>query len=195
MKRFSIALIAAILVCAPALSAQTPKLRNEVSASYGTVTFIDFVYILGGTFASAITGGNAIFDNFQSYGSANLEYYRVLNKTFSVGGALSWTGGSADQLNKDGEKTGDMKYSGISIMPSAKAFWFRKKFVAMYSRLALGVTLLDKSDDEGNKGFDPTFGAQVSIAGVQFGGKYLRGFMELGGGMQGFVIAGVSVSF
>ena len=62
----------------------------------------------------------------------------------------------------------------------------------MYSKLALGLTMLD--------GFDLRFG-YVFIAGqagavcIQAGGKHVRGFLETGGGMQGFITGGLSISF
>lgn len=211
MKRTFIALAVAFLVTAPVLSARTsdnglgeasapsgttPENRNEITVGYGRATIMDLAHVVGGVFATAFTAGYARFDNFRSYGSVNAEYYRVLNKTFSVGAAVSWFGGAADVLNKDNVKTGTSDYSGFAVMPSAKAFWFRRPHVAMYSKLSVGLTLLDDYDDESDShSFDPYFAAQVSLAGVQFGGERFRGYVELGGGMQGLVTAGVSYSF
>ena len=163
---------------------------------YGRVTVVDVAHVVGGVFATAFTAGYARFDNFRSYGSVNLEYYRTLNNTFSVGAAVSWFGGAADELNKDNVKVGDSKYSGFALMPAAKVFWFKKQKVAMYSKLAAGVTLLDDYDEESDShSFDPYWAAQVTFAGVQFGGERFRGFVETGSGMQGLVLAGLSYSF
>uniref|UniRef100_UPI00402A12CB hypothetical protein n=1 Tax=Candidatus Cryptobacteroides bacterium TaxID=3085639 RepID=UPI00402A12CB len=113
-----------------------------------------------------------------------------------MGAAVSWFGGTADELNKDNVKVGNADYSGFAVMPAAKAFWFRKPHVAMYSKLAAGVTLLDDYDEEADShSFDPYWAAQVTLAGVQFGGERFRGFVEAGAGMQGLVLAGLSVSF
>ncbi len=196
MKRILICLAAAILICLSGVPSKAQDFRNEIMFGYGRVTVVDVAHLVGGVFATAFTAGYARFDNFRSYGSANLEYYRVLNKTFSVGATLSWFGGTADELNKDNEKIGNSDYSGFAVMPAAKAFWFRKPHVAMYSKLAAGITLLDDYDEEADShSFDPFFGAQVTLAGVQFGGERFRGFVEAGAGMQGLVIAGLSVSF
>lgn len=93
-------------------------------------------------------------------------------------------------------KVGNADYSGFAVMPAAKVFWFRKPHVAMYSKLAAGVTLLDDYDEEADShSFDPYWAAQVTLAGVQFGGERFRGFVEAGAGMQGLVLAGLSVSF
>ncbi|GEM_PF-5700805 len=51
---------------------------------HGRVTAVDVALVVGGVFATAFTAGYALLDNFRSYGSVNLEYYRVINKTFSV---------------------------------------------------------------------------------------------------------------
>lgn len=196
MKRTLLTLAVAFLASASFLSAQTPDSRNELTVAYGRATFMDLAHVTGGVFATVFTGGYARFDNFRSYGSVNVEYYRVLNKTFSVGAAASWFGGTADVLNKEDVKTGTSDYSGFALMPSAKAFWFRKPHVAMYSKLSAGLTLLDDYDDESDShSFDPYFAAQVSLAGIQFGGERFRGYVELGGGMQGAILAGLSYSF
>lgn len=196
MKRILISLAVVFYLCVPVVSAQTPESRNEIMFGYGRVTVVDVAHVVGGVFATAFTAGYARFDNFRSYGSVNLEYYRTLNKTFSVGAAVAWFGGTADELNKENVKIGNADYSGFAVMPAAKAFWFRKPHVAMYSKLAAGVTLLDDYDEETDShSFDPFFGAQVTLAGVQFGGERFRGFVELGGGMQGLALAGVSFSF
>ena len=196
MKRILISLAAAIFAFVPVVSAQTPESRNEIMLGYGRVTVVDVAHVVGGAFATAFTAGYARFDNFRSYGSVNLEYYRALNKTFSVGAAVSWFGGTADELNKDNVKVGNADYSGFAVMPAAKVFWFRKPHVAMYSKLAAGVTLLDDYDEAADShSFDPYWAAQVTLAGVQFGGERFRGFVEAGAGMQGLVLAGLSVSF
>ena len=122
MKRILISLAAAIFAFVPLVSAQTPESRNEITLGYGRVTVVDVAHVVGGAFATAFTAGYARFDNFRSYGSVNLEYYRVLNKTFSVGAAVSWFGGTADELNKDNVKVGNADYSGFAVMPAAKAF-------------------------------------------------------------------------
>lgn len=196
MKRILISLAVVFYVCVPVVSAQTPESRNEIMFGYGRVTVVDVAHVVGGVFATAFTAGYARFDNFRSYGSVNLEYYRTLNKTFSVGAAVSWFGGAADELNKDNVKVGDSKYSGFALIPAAKVFWFKKQKVAMYSKLAAGVTLLDDYDEESDShSFDPYWAAQVTFAGVQFGGERFRGFVETGSGMQGLVLAGLSYSF
>lgn len=196
MKRILISLAVVFYVCVSVVSAQTPESRNEIMFGYGRVTVVDVAHVVGGVFATAFTAGYARFDNFRSYGSVNLEYYRTLNKTFSVGAAVSWFGGAADELNKDNVKVGDSKYSGFALMPAAKVFWFKKQKVAMYSKLAAGVTLLDDYDEESDShSFDPYWAAQVTCAGVQFGGERFRGFVETGSGMQGLVLVGLSYSF
>ncbi len=79
MKRILISLAAAIFAFVPLVSAQTPESRNEITLGYGRVTVVDVAHVVGGVFATAFTAGYARFDNFRSYGSVNLEYYRVLN--------------------------------------------------------------------------------------------------------------------
>ncbi len=84
MKGVLIFLAVAFFVCVPVMSARTPESRNEITFGYGRMTVVDFAHVAGGVFATAFTAGYARFDNFWSYGSVSLDYYRVLNKTFSV---------------------------------------------------------------------------------------------------------------
>lgn len=175
--------------------AAMPEQRNEITVSYGRATFMDVAFLFANAFVSVFTIGNVKIDNYQAYGSVNAEYYRVLNKTFSVGGQFSWSGGKADLVNKENVKTGTSNYSSFTMMPSAKAFWFRKKHVAMYSKLGLGVTLLDGFDDTEKRNYSPFFAAQLGAVCIQAGGKHVRGFLEAGGGMAGCITGGLSVSF
>lgn len=176
--------------------AAMPEQRNEITIGYGWGTFIDATFIFANGLVTAFSAGNIRTDNYQALGSVNAEYYRVLNKTFSVGGSFSWTGGSADIINKEDVKTGKSHYSAFVIMPSVKAFWFRKKHVAMYSKLALGLTMLDGFDNkESERNYSPFFAGQAGAVCIQAGGKHVRGFLETGGGMQGFITGGLSISF
>lgn len=176
--------------------AAMPEQRNEITIGYGWGTFVDATFIFANGLVTAFSAGNIKTDNYQALGSVNAEYYRVLNKTFSVGGSFSWTGGSADIINKEDVKTGTSHYSAFVIMPSVKAFWFRKKHVAMYSKLALGLTMLDGFDNkESERNYSPFFAGQAGAVCIQAGGKHVRGFLETGGGMQGFITGGLSISF
>lgn len=176
--------------------AAMPEQRNEITIGYGWGTFIDATFIFANGLVTVFSAGHIRTDNYQALGSVNAEYYRVLNKTFSVGGSFSWTGGSADIINKEDVKTGKSHYSAFVIMPSVKAFWFRKKHVAMYSKLALGLTMLDGFDNkESERNYSPFFAGQAGAVCIQAGGKHVRGFLETGGGMQGFITGGLSISF
>lgn len=176
--------------------AAMPEQRNEITIGYGWGTFIDATFIFANGLVTAFSAGNIKTDNYQALGSVNAEYYRVLNKTFSAGGSFSWTGGSADIINKEDVKTGTSHYSAFVIMPSVKAFWFRKKHVAMYSKLALGLTMLDGFDDkDSERNYSPFFAGQAGAVCIQAGGKHVRGYLETGGGMQGFIAGGLSISF
>ena len=176
--------------------AAMPEQRNEITIGYGWGTFIDATFIFANGLVTAFSAGHIRTDNYQALGSVNAEYYRVLNKTFSVGGSFSWTGGSADIINKEDVKTGKSHYSAFVIMPSVKAFWFRKKHVAMYSKLSAGIMFIDDYE-EGSKSTDysPLFSLQAGAVCVQAGGQRVRGFVELGIGMTGLIVGGISVAF
>lgn len=64
--------------------AAMPEQRNEITIGYGWGTFIDATFIFANGLVTAFSAGNIRTDNYQALGSVNAEYYRVLNKTFSV---------------------------------------------------------------------------------------------------------------
>ena len=146
-----------------------PAFRNEVELSYGRLTLADMAHVFSGAFVAVFTVGYSQFDNFKAYGSVNAEYYRVLNKTFSVGGLVGWSGGSADVVDKNKVKT---------------------------SKLSAGIMFIDDYE-EGSKSTDysPLFSFQAGAVCVQAGGQRVRGFVELGIGMTGLIVGGISVAF
>ena len=56
--------------------------------------------------------------------------------------------------------------------------------------------MLDGFDNqESERNYSPFFAGQAGAVCIQAGGKHVRGFLETGGGMQGFITGGLSISF
>lgn len=197
MKRILILIAAAAVLAAPDASAgpDMPELRNELSVSYGCITLMDVVHVTTGVLTTAISAGYSRFSDFRAYGSVSAEYYRAIHTRFTLGGIFSCFGGNASFTSEAGEEIGRSDYIGFALMPGTKAFWFRRPHVAMYSKLAAGIMLIDDYDDDNVRRFNPGFTAQLSLVGIQFGGKRLRGHIEAGGGAQGVLTGGLNYSF
>ena len=117
----------------------------------------------------------------------------------SVGGVLVYAGCKAEdeKTHKD-----DLEESFITLMPSVKFNWLRKKGFGMYSALSAGVMFLSLSCSDDLKKADPeakdetltSFMFQATALGIEFGGK-LRGFAELGLGEKGTICGGLRYKF
>lgn len=86
---------------------------------------------------------------------------------------------------------GKMCRNYFFIMPEVSVYWFKKKHVAMYSKVAGGIEfkvkkrLVTYPEEKKTVESDRRFCFQASPVCVEVGGQYWRGFAELGYGMQG----------
>lgn len=180
-----------------ALSLNARDYKNEVALTYGQYTIPQFAYVVGGVFGVAFTGGHFEFSNSKFIGAAGVEYIHYVNDWFGYGGniACDYMVSDTYNTNSDGEKTykGKWGFGFASIMPTAKFSWFRRDKVSLYSKISAGVGI--GFDNGGQLEDNITFAGQITPIGVDFGGKSLRGFVDLGIGMQGIVNVGVRKSF
>ena len=81
----------------------------------------------------------------------------------------------------------------FSIMPAVKYNWLNRDRFSMYSKIALGVLIgIDSGAD--NDKTTAAFAWQASAVGAEFGNSF-RGFLELGFGEQGILVAGLRYKF
>ena len=91
----------------------------------------------------------------------------------------------------------------ITVMPSVKFNWLRKKHFGMYSGLSAGVMFVSVSVDNAVKAADPEAKDETKAAlmfqgtalGAEFGGEQFRGFVEAGFGEKGMLCAGLRYKF
>ena len=96
----------------------------------------------------------------------------------------------------------DLTENFITVMPSVKFNWLRKKNFGMYSALSAGVMFASVSVDGAAKNADPdakdetvtSFMFQATALGLEFGGNF-RGFVEAGLGEKGLLCAGLRYKF
>ncbi len=157
--------------------------RNEISVSYGTVSHTQITNL----FVELITLSFAEVD-IRFTGTMTAEYLRYVSRGIALGGTFVYEFGREPQ-------GADFKCRShyMSLMPTAKFFWFNKEHVGMYSRLALGATYMH-GVAEGDKLWKVRPAFQLSAICLEAGGK-VRGYFELGYGTQGLALAGVKVRF
>lgn len=197
MKRMMLMVLAAMMATMT-VNAQNEDLKNEIGVSYGAG-----VSLIGDGIGNGIGKlfGNAAgykYDNETQFGTLSVEYFHHLNDMpkLAFGGIFSYSHCGEDEL-KDGTKVGDRTRNYYTLMPALKYSWINKNNFALYSKLALGGTLMSsKSTENGTSESNSRlyFMCQISAIGVEFGSK-LRGFFEVGGGEQGIILGGIKYKF
>lgn len=202
MKKLLFLTLAALLVSAPyagGYAGPAPRdggnpPKNEVSVSYG---WGSAYYLTGVLFRNVLYSFRLDVDRLESMGIAAVDYRHYFNSRWAVGGTVCYEAstlpvarlilpGTGNEAVVDGTM-----YKNISIMPAVTLRWLQDSHVSIYSKLALGVMLL--IDSEG-----PTSAAPCTCltpVGMDFGGRNVRGFLEMNVGTQGLLSAGVKFRF
>lgn len=203
MKRFISALLCVFLIQFNVFSQNRVQEQaypsNELSFAYGYVTYPEIALTLGGALGTALTGGLSRLGEASMLGSFSLDYQHFVHRSISVGGTLAYehcilrfdsragSSESGEAIYNEGERN---HIGVISLMPSAKFQWFNTPHFGMYSKLAAGLMLVCSKDE-----VSPNFAFQATPAGIDFGGRTFRGFLETGFGCQGLLLAGVRFCF
>lgn len=202
MKKLLFLTLAALLVSAPYAGGYAgPATRdggnlpkNEVSVSYG---WGSAYYLTGVLFRNVLYSFRLDVDRLESMGIAAVDYRHYFNSRWAVGGTVCYEASTLPVARLILPGTGieavvdGTMYRNISIMPAVTLRWLQDSHVSIYSKLALGVMLL--IDPEG-----PTSAAPCTCltpVGMDFGGRNVRGFLEMNVGTQGLLSAGVKFRF
>ena len=186
--------IALLLTLALTASVYARDNKNELALSYSQFTLPQAAYVFGSVFGIAFSLGSLTLEKMALPGALSLEYTHYVNDTFGFGGTVTGDYMTADKYTgKDENKTYDGKFqmAFISAMPHVKAFWFNNPHFGMYSKAAVGAACVLQKDGEPSV----TWAAQLSPVCMDFGGDSVRGYLELGAGMQGIVTLGIKKMF
>ncbi len=181
------------------------KYPNDVSIQYSLGSTQTFASLVIGSYLvipATITGMN--FDRYGSTGTIGAGYMRSLGKTVSVGLVFNYTRQFTNYHDKDNPAiTGHFSIDWYFLMATARFYWFKTPGFAMYSKIGLGSGMYgtqSKQKAEDGKldkspysiGLAPAL--QLSPVSMEFGGR-LRGFIELGAGMEGIALGGLKYYF
>ena len=192
-------LVAVAMMTAMNVSAQNgyDETKHEVAITLGIYSnsqIIDAFENIGG----ALVG--AKFENESFTGPISAEYFYHVKNWLGVGGIFAY-GQNKQDVYLLGDKDGEIKNTYLTLMPAAKFDWLRKKHFGMYSKLAVGATLRNEkydSDKASSRDYSDSevhVNWQASLLGIEAGGPTIRGFLELGTGEQGIILAGVRYKF
>lgn len=182
--------------------------RNEINLLYGTASVTGTASVLAAVLTQVQTSMEMNVTDFKNTGVIGLEYFHYTqNGTWAFGVAAGFERTSMNFAFKDTQdsKTGTTGFSMnfISIMPAVKLQWFNKKVVGMYSKVALGASIMavpktidvEVDGQHQTESMDrmpsiaPAF--QINPICLEVGGDKIRGFLEAGWGMQGLVMGGL----
>ena len=195
-------MVAVALMTAVSANAQSEQPKNEIGISYGLG-----VSAIGDGIGNGL--GNGLFDgmvgrkwtNEKNFGTLGIEYFRHLDNTpkLAVGGILTYARMGEDVEYK-GTKEGERTRTWMSLMPTMKYYWTQSNNFAFYTKLGAGVMMLHSKNEDLVDHMTDTdskfyFVWQASLLGAEVGSKNLRGFIELGVGEQGIVLAGLRYKF
>ena len=186
------ALIVAVSLCANA-GAQS-SCTHEFAVSYGLGSTSGFIAVSASVIA-AIFGAEI---DYAFIGPVAGEYFYHVSDLVGLGGVTTVA------AFKDKNKPGETPMTCVSLLPGVKLDWLRREHFGMYTKLCAGAAYLTNSrskdetkDESEGKAASPGslfFNFQASLLGAEFGGG-VRGFVEAGVGEQGFVIGGVRFRF
>ncbi|MBO7467187.1 MAG: hypothetical protein J6T94_05865 [Bacteroidaceae bacterium] len=194
-KYFPILLCLCFIV--PVRAQEGLMLKNEINVTYGQFTAPQMLYVLGEVFGAAFSLGHFQADNTVFLGALGLEYFRSTNDWFAYGASLLLDYSTSDSysVDKDGNKTLNGKYNlgWASMMPSVKFKWLRREKITLYSKLSAGPGMI--FSNEGSLMDKLSVSFQATPIGLAVGKGSIRGFAEIGFGMQGIVNVGVQKRF
>lgn len=169
-------------------------LKHEVGVFYGVGSASNVLSVITSS-VSAAAGNQSSF-----WGPIGVEYYYHVSPVVGLGAVAAYAGCKAEdeKTHKD-----DLSETFITIMPSVKFNWLRKKHFGMYSGLSAGIMFISVSPNDNAKANDSnakdetlvSFMFQATALGAEFGGEQFRGFVEAGFGEKGVLCAGLRYKF
>ena len=190
MKKILLMVVAAMMAT---MNVNAQDEKNEIGVFYGVESASNIFSAISSAFAAAAG------DQSSWWGPIGAEYYYHLTPGVAVGGVLTYASCKAED---DKTKQKDLSETFITVMPSVKFNWLRKKNFGMYSALSAGVMFASVSVEGAAKTADPDakdetvtrFMFQGTALGLEFGGNF-RGFVEAGLGEKGELCAGLRYKF
>lgn len=203
-------LITALLLTCTSMQAQNVSSRHEIGVSYGYPTIAFGMFVDSNRNCSYVEDG--FYCNDKDFGPLSVEYYYRFTPLISAGGVFTLIDRRKDIVDNK-TKVGDNTERYYAAMPAIKFSWARGEFITLFSKLALGPCLHNKTDKIymqaqrfGNT-VSPVYDVteeyssshlgllgQITLLGIEIGSR-LKVFGELGIGAQGVYNVGLRYSF
>ena len=203
-------LITALLLTCTSMQAQNVSSRHEIGVSYGYPTIAFGMFVDSNRNCSYVEDG--FYCNDKDFGPLSVEYYYRFTPLISAGGVFTLIDRRKDIVDNK-TKVGDYNERYYAAMPAIKFNWARGEFITLFSKLALGPCLHNKTDKIylqaqrfGNT-VSPVYDVteehssshlgllgQITLLGIEIGSR-INVFGELGIGAQGVCNVGLRYKF
>ena len=190
-------LITALLLTCTSMQAQNVSSRHEIGVSYGYPTIAFGMFVDSNRNCSDVEDG--FYCNDKDFGPLSVEYYYRFTPLISAGGVFTLIDRRKDIVDNK-TKVGDYTERYYAAMPAIKFSWARGEFITLFSKLALGPCLHNKTDKiymqtqvEYSSSHLGLLG-QITLLGIEIGSR-LKVFGELGIGAQGVYNVGLRYKF
>ena len=192
MKKILVMVVAAMMATVN-VNAQD-ELKNEIGVFGGIESVSNILSIYSSIFSAAVG------DQSDFWGPIGVEYYYHFKPGLALGAVAAYAGCKAEDKNTGSD---DFNETFITVMPSVKFNWLRKKNFGMYSALSAGMMIAHVSTGDGVKSTNSdsdsetiaAFMFQATALGLEFGSEQFRGFVEAGLGEKGLLCAGLRYKF
>lgn len=164
----------------------------SVSLGTGAGGYVEFVDAFS-------NGGPVGYDSSRREGrfQVNARADRQLDRWFRVGVAWTWNRWT-DAYYSGTTRVGTIDNSVHSLMADVTLRWYRGEHVELYSALAAGAGRWSQGGDgigASQDGVQSGFAFQLRYFGINAGNERVRAFVDLGIGMEGLVVGGVTLRF
>jgi len=162
----------------------------SVSLGTGAGGYVEFVNAFS-------NGGPVGYDSSQRSNrlQLNVRADRQLDRWFRVG--LAWTYNRwTDTYFSGVTETGSIDNQVHSLLADVTLRWYRAEHVELYSALAAGAGRWSQTGagiGTSQDGVQSGFAFQLRYFGINAGSERIRAFVDLGIGMEGLVVAGVTL--
>ena len=136
-------LITALLLTCTSMQAQNVSSRHEIGVSYGYPTIAFGMFVDSNRNCSYVEDG--FYCNDKDFGPLSVEYYYRFTPLISAGGVFTLIDRRKDIVDNK-TKVGDYTERYYAAMPAIKFSWARGEFITLFSKLALGPCLHNKTD-------------------------------------------------
>lgn len=201
MKK-TLLIIATLFIALPKAKAFEPIGKNEISTQFAYFTGQQITSVFKDAFVGLNTFGDYHFKDLYSTGLFKLQYHHAAEEKLMYGISVEYEWSGLELKDKDDNPIDQIIQDNcFSILGSGKLYLQSFSHFGMYMKFQAGIQLVtcDKKI-EGSQIIDKN-STKVRLAfqaiplGLEFGGRTLRGFVELGVGTQGIWSIGVKKQF